>query len=272
MSAVARAGHYGAPAAPAPRPPKEAATAATAAPGMPVARLRGVSRRFGRHDVLHALDLDIHEGEFLALIGKSGSGKSTLLRVLSGLDNGAQGQIEADAHTGYVFQDARLVPWRRVWENVTLGHGASRATRRALAAALLREVGLEDRLDAYPAALSGGQAQRCALCRALLRRPRLLLLDEPFGALDALTRMQMQALVARLWADHGMAALLVTHDVEEALLLADRVLVLDQGRIASRHDIAMARPRNRTDPALQALRERLLGELGLGANGGPRAI
>ncbi|ALM87370.1 sulfonate ABC transporter ATP-binding protein [Bordetella sp. N] len=225
-----------------------------------MAWLHKVSRNFDGRAVLQDVSLDLNEGEFIALIGKSGSGKSTLLRILSGLDGQAQGHIEAAPRTGYVFQDARLVPWKRVWENITLGVAAGRTARRAMAVDLLREVGLEDRVDAYPATLSGGQAQRCALCRALLREPRLLLLDEPFGALDALTRMQMQTLVAGLWARHRMAALLVTHDVEEALLLADRVLVLDQGRIVSSLTVTLPRPRSRTLPALQVLRERLLQE------------
>jgi len=228
-----------------------------------VVRMRGVGRRFDGRDVLAQIDLDIAQGEFVALIGRSGSGKSTLLRILSGLDTGASGSVEADPGTGYVFQDARLVPWRRVWENITLGMRVSRKERREIAAEALAEVWLADKVDAYPATLSGGQAQRVAICRALLRRPRLLLLDEPFGALDALTRMQMQTLVAGLWSRHRMAALLVTHDVEEAILLADRVLVLDQGRIIARQDIHLPRPRSRTQADILPMREQLLSGLGL---------
>lgn len=228
-----------------------------------VVRMRGVSRRFDGRDVLAQIDLDIRPGEFIALIGRSGSGKSTLLRILSGLDHGAIGTVHVEKGAGYVFQDARLVPWKRVWENITLGMRASRKERRRVAAEALAEVWLEDKIDAYPGTLSGGQAQRVAICRALLRRPRLLLLDEPFGALDALTRMQMQTLVADLWVRHRMAALLVTHDVEEAILLADRVLVLDQGRIVARHDIRLPRPRSRTQADILPLREQLLSGLGL---------
>jgi sulfonate transport system ATP-binding protein len=225
--------------------------------------MRDVNRRFDDHDVLAQIDLDIKEGEFIALIGRSGSGKSTLLRILSGLDTGAGGTVHADPSTGYVFQDARLVPWKRVWENITLGLRASRQERRRIAAEVLAEVWLDDKIDAYPATLSGGQAQRVAICRALLRHPRLLLLDEPFGALDALTRMQMQTLVASLWTRHRMAALLVTHDVEEAILLADRILVLEQGRIIARHDVNLPRPRSRTQADILPLREKLLAGLGL---------
>ncbi|MBV7482028.1 ABC transporter ATP-binding protein [Bordetella sp. BOR01] len=228
-----------------------------------VVHMRGVGRRFDGRDVLAQIDLDIGQGEFVALIGRSGSGKSTLLRILSGLDTGASGSVQADLNAGYVFQDARLVPWKRVWENITLGLRAPRRKRREIAAAALAEVWLADKIDAYPATLSGGQAQRVAICRALLRRPRLLLLDEPFGALDALTRMQMQTLVADLWTRHRMAALLVTHDVEEAILLADRVLVLEQGRIVARHDIRLPRPRSRTQADILPLREQLLDGLGL---------
>jgi sulfonate transport system ATP-binding protein len=229
----------------------------------PVVRMQGVNRRFDGRDVLAQIDLNINEGEFIALIGRSGSGKSTLLRILSGLDTGAIGTVQADASTGYVFQDARLVPWKRVWENITLGLRASRRERRRIAAEVLAEVWLDDKIDAYPATLSGGQAQRVAICRALLRKPRLLLLDEPFGALDALTRMQMQTLVASLWTRHRMATLLVTHDVEEAILLADRVLVLEQGRIIARHDVGLPRPRSRTQADILPLREKLLAGLGL---------
>ena len=228
-----------------------------------VLRLAGVRRRFGDRVILDNIDLDILDDEFVALIGRSGSGKSTILRILGGLDQGAEGEIQADTAIGYVFQDARLVPWRRVWQNVTLGVAGSAAQRKSKAELALAEVGLADRLDAWPAVLSGGEAQRVALARALLQEPRLLLLDEPFGALDALTRMQMHRLLMDLHARHRFTTLLVTHDVEEAALLSDRVLVLQDGRIAAAHRVDWPRPRRRNDPRLLPVRSTLLNSLGL---------
>lgn len=244
-------------------PPFEPSESPASADSAPVVTLHGVHREFDGRPALAGIDLALRPGEFVALIGKSGSGKSTLLRIISGLDKHASGALEAPANPGYVFQDARLVPWRRVWENVTLGMRIPRQRRRDIALRALSEVLLEDKADAFPSTLSGGQAQRAAICRALLRQPRLLLLDEPFGALDALTRMQMQTLVATLWTRHRMSTLLVTHDVEEAILLADRILVLDQGRLIASHHIDLPRPRRRVQPEILPLRERLLNDLGL---------
>lgn len=224
-------------------------------------RIRGAGRAFGSRTVLGGVDLDIAPGEFVALLGASGSGKSTLLRGIGGLDRGFSGSFEVPGSKAIVFQEHRLIPWINVWRNVVLGvDGATKA--RALAA--LEEVGLTAKADAWPATLSGGEAQRVALARALVRNPELLLLDEPFGALDALTRLKVQALVARLWTLHRQSVLLVTHDVEEALLLADRALVLRAGRIAESFDITVARPRSVVDPEFSALRRRLL--LALGVN------
>ncbi|MBF6076420.1 ABC transporter ATP-binding protein [Nocardia beijingensis] len=224
-------------------------------------RIRGAGRAFGGRTVLGGVDLDIEPGEFVALLGASGSGKSTLLRGIGGLDRGFSGSFEVPGSKAIVFQEHRLIPWINVWRNVVLGvDGATKA--RALAA--LEEVGLTAKADAWPATLSGGEAQRVALARALVRNPELLLLDEPFGALDALTRLKVQALVARLWTLHRQSVLLVTHDVEEALLLADRALVLRAGRIAESFDITVARPRSVVDPEFSALRRRLL--LALGVN------
>ena len=189
---------------------------------------RGIRRAFGDHVVLSDVDITIARGEVVALLGGSGSGKSTLLRVLAGLDAAATGEIRRAGRGAVVFQEHRLLPWKRVAANV--GLGLPSAQRHRVAAAL-DEVGLADRDRAWPAELSGGQAQRVAFARALVREPDLLLLDEPFGALDALTRMRMQALFRRLRDEHGFAALFVTHDVDEALLLADRILVLDRGVI-----------------------------------------
>ncbi|WP_067807218.1 ABC transporter ATP-binding protein [Nocardia beijingensis] len=224
-------------------------------------RIRGAGRAFGGRTVLGGVDLDIAPGEFVALLGASGSGKSTLLRGIGGLDRGFSGSFEVPGSKAIVFQEHRLIPWINVWRNVVLGvDGATKA--RALAA--LEEVGLTAKANAWPATLSGGEAQRVALARALVRNPELLLLDEPFGALDALTRLKVQALVARLWTLHRQSVLLVTHDVEEALLLADRALVLRAGRIAESFDITVARPRSVVDPEFSALRRRLL--LALGVN------
>ncbi|MGV9723525.1 ABC transporter ATP-binding protein [Nocardia beijingensis] len=224
-------------------------------------RIRGAGRAFGGRTVLGGVDLDIAPGEFVALLGASGSGKSTLLRGIGGLDRGFSGSFEVPGSKAIVFQEHRLIPWINVWRNVVLGvDGATKA--RALAA--LEEVGLTAKADAWPATLSGGEAQRVALARALVRNPELLLLDEPFGALDALTRLKVQALVARLWTLYRQSVLLVTHDVEEALLLADRALVLRAGRIAESFDITVARPRSVVDPEFSALRRRLL--LALGVN------
>ncbi len=223
-------------------------------------RVAGLVRQFGGHRVLDDLYLHLAEGEFVALLGRSGSGKTTLLRTLAGLDPApADARVEVPEPTAVVFQEPRLLPWRPVWQNVALGLAGADARGRADAA--LREVELGHRLDAWPATLSGGEAQRAALARALVREPRLLLLDEPFAALDALTRMRMHALVLELWRRHAPTTLIVTHDVDEALLLADRVLVLEAGRITTDFPVGLGRPR---DPAaFGALRARLLRALGV---------
>ncbi len=231
--------------------------------GEPAVRIRGLTRRFGGPAVLDALDLDIAPGEFVALLGRSGSGKTTLLRTLAQLDPVVEGSVTAPDRRAVVFQEARLLPWRRVWENVALGLRASEPKQLALAA--LQEVGLSHRVDAWPATLSGGEAQRAGLARALVREPELLLLDEPFAALDALTRLKMQGMVAELWRRHRCAVLLVTHDVDEALLLADRVMVLEHGRIATALTIDSPRPRRMSDPAIEAWRTHLLEALGVHA-------
>ncbi len=224
-------------------------------------RVRGVVRRLGAHTVLDGLDLDIADNAFVALVGRSGSGKTTLLRCLAGLDPVQGGELALPRSRVMVFQEPRLLPWRRVWQNVTLG--LARPDAYARAAAALAEVELTDRLDAWPVTLSGGEAQRVGLARALVRDPDLLLLDEPFASLDALTRLRMQALVASIWARRRPSVLLVTHDVDEALLLADRVLVLDGGRIAHEVAVKLDRPRHHASPALEPLRARLLGALGV---------
>ncbi len=222
---------------------------------------RGLRRSFGDRPVLDDLDLTIGRGEFVALLGRSGSGKTTLLRALAGLDDGVEGALTRPEARAVVFQEARLLPWKRVDENVALGlPGADARTRAADA---LREVGLEHRAGAWPLTLSGGEAQRAGLARAIVRAPELLLLDEPFAALDALTRLRMQDLVADLWRRHRCAVLLVTHDVDEAIRLADRILLLDRGRIALDHAVDIGHPRRHDNPALARLRETLLDALGV---------
>ena len=228
----------------------------------PAVRVRNFTRRFGEAAVLQDLDLEIAKGEFVALLGRSGSGKTTLLRTLAGIDAAPGHEVLTPAARAVVFQDARLLPWKKVWRNVALGLKGGDIRVRAEAA--LTEVGLEHRLDAWPATLSGGEAQRASLARALVRDPGLLLLDEPFAALDALTRLRMHDLVLSLWRRHAPAVLLVTHDVDEAVLLADRVLVLEGGRIAAEERIDLPRPRA-GDGAFQEVRARLLSRLGVEA-------
>jgi sulfonate transport system ATP-binding protein len=242
--------------------PRVRAFAAVEAAPAPTVRLKGFTRRFGDNVVIDGLDLTIAPGEFVALLGASGSGKTTLLRTLAGLDNAAGQDVTTPDARAVVFQDARLLPWKKVWRNVALG--LKDKDVRARAEAALREVGLGHRLDAWPSTLSGGEAQRTALARALVREPALLLLDEPFAALDALTRLKMHDLVLSLWREHRPSVLLVTHDVDEAIALADRVLVLDKGRIAVEERIGLERPRQ-PDARFHAIRRRLLGHLGVDA-------
>jgi sulfonate transport system ATP-binding protein len=231
-------------------------------------RIRGLTRAFGGPRVLDELDLDLTAGSFTALLGPSGSGKSTLLRTLAGLDTAPEGVVQVPDRRAVVFQEPRLLPWKRVWRNVALGLRVPEAQKRAQEA--LGELGLSHRLDAWPMTLSGGEAQRVALARALVRDPKLMLLDEPFAALDALTRLRMQALVSELWQSRRLTVLLVTHDVDEALLLADRAVVLRDGRIGADVAIPLGRPRHHGDRAFIRLRQRLLSELGVDETGAER--
>ncbi len=225
-------------------------------------QVRGLVRRYDDRAVLDGVDLDIAPGEFVALLGKSGSGKSTLLRALAGLDSGVDGsgELVVPTNVSVVFQDSRLLPWARVLDNVVLGLGGASSDRGRTS---LAEVGLAGREQAWPNELSGGEQQRVALARSLVREPELLLADEPFGALDALTRLKMHVLLRKLCAAHQPAVLLVTHDVDEAIVLADRVIVLDEGQIVASESISLSTPRSPADPGFAAVRSRLLDALGV---------
>jgi sulfonate transport system ATP-binding protein len=232
--------------------------------------LRNVTKAFGSHTVLHGIDLDIPPGQFVAIVGRSGCGKSTLLRLLAGLDQPSSGRIEIDDRSSLwrdrvrlMFQEPRLLPWQRVAANVEVGlsHAPSGADRRRQAVEALAQVGLSGREAAWPAILSGGQKQRVALARALVSHPRILAFDEPLGALDALTRIEMQALIEQVWEDKGFTAIVVTHDVTEAVALADRILLLDAGRVAMDVTVDLPRPRRRGDQAAAAIEGRILDRL-----------
>ena len=221
----------------------------------------GVAKSYGKRRVLEDIDLDIAPGEFVALVGRSGCGKSTLLRLLAGLESATRGALRlgdgaSRPDVRIMFQDARLLPWKRVIDNVALGLGGSDAASRAREA--LDQVGLLDRECDWPAVLSGGQRQRVALARALVHGPRLLLLDEPLGALDALTRIEMHALIEQLWRQQGFTALLVTHDVAEAVALADRVLLIEDHRITLDERVPLPRPRSRGHAPFAAFEDRVL--------------
>jgi sulfonate transport system ATP-binding protein len=234
--------------------------------------IRGLRKWYGQNHVLRGIDLDIHAGEFVAIVGRSGCGKSTLLRLLLGLEQPSDGRlrlsegIDQNPQSGSVrimFQEPRLLPWASVLENVEVGSGRQLTSKNAheRAVATLREVGLEDRRADWPAVLSGGQKQRVALARALVSHPRLLAFDEPLGALDALTRISMQRLIERVWLDQRFAAIMVTHDVAEAVTLADRVLIIEDGQIGLDHRIDLPRPRERGSPEVAALEGKILAEL-----------
>jgi sulfonate transport system ATP-binding protein len=241
--------------------------------------LDGVTRAFGAHEVLGGVNLTVRHGEVVALLGVSGSGKSTLLRLAGGLDRPTSGQVRIDGEplrgidprTAFVFQEARLLPWRSLAGNIALGlpPNTEKAAGRARVHDLLTQVGLDGFADHRPRGVSGGMAQRAALARALARNPGVLLLDEPFGALDALTRLKMQNLLLDLLDEFPTTVLLVTHDVEESLLLADRIALLggasDERGAHFVHELTVPvpRPRDRGDPRLAELRVDLLERLGV---------
>jgi sulfonate transport system ATP-binding protein len=249
----------------------EAASQATRGLGLSI---RGLVKAFDGEPVIRGIDLDIPAGQSVAIVGKSGCGKSTLLRLIMGLETPTAGTIhrvgpDAETSARFIFQEPRLLPWASVLDNVAVGLGraGSRAARREAARKALAEVALDGRGDAWPSVLSGGQKQRVALARALVSRPRLLALDEPLGALDALTRIAMQGLVERVWQQQRFTALLVTHDVSEAITLADRILLIEDGRIALDIDVPLPRPRRRGSPAFAALEQQVLDRL-FGVEGG----
>jgi sulfonate transport system ATP-binding protein len=230
--------------------------------------IRALRKAFGDNEVLRGIDLHIRAGQFVAIVGRSGCGKSTLLRLIAGLETASAGTVsfgeEARAEDVRVmFQEPRLLPWARVLSNVEVGLGRERASPDAQARAenALVEVGLGDKRSQWPSVLSGGQKQRVALARALVSHPRVLAFDEPLGALDALTRISMQRLLERVWRDQGFTAILVTHDVSEAVALADRVLVIEDGRIAHDASVDIPRPRQRGSAALAALEGSILKNL-----------
>jgi sulfonate transport system ATP-binding protein len=235
--------------------------------GLPLG-IRGLHKSFGNHEVLRGIDLHIPAGQFVAIVGKSGCGKSTLLRLIAGLESIDAGSISLGEEARpedvrVMFQEPRLLPWARVLANVEVGLGRGRASVDAhgWAEHALTEVGLAEKRTQWPSVLSGGQKQRVALARALVSNPRVLAFDEPLGALDALTRISMQRLLERVWRDQGFTAILVTHDVSEAVALADRVLVIEDGRIAHDVTVNVPRPRERGSIDLAQLEGSILSHL-----------
>lgn len=214
--------------------------------------VKGLKKQFNDAMVLHDINLNVRPGEFLAIVGRSGCGKSTLLRLISGLEQATEGGVYLDEDkvkginldTRFIFQEARLLPWKSVVDNVRIG---TENKDKDVALKALKDVGLEEKANEWPSVLSGGQKQRVSLARALAGNTRLLLLDEPLGALDALTRIEMQQLIENLWAEKGFTVILVTHDVSEAVALADRVILIEKGKITMDTEISLARPRNRNN-------------------------
>jgi sulfonate transport system ATP-binding protein len=229
-------------------------------------RIKNVSIAFAGRTVLENFDVEIAAGEFVAIVGRSGCGKSTLLRSVVGLETPQTGTIilgdiaehNHQPDVRVMFQDSRLLPWRRILPNVMLGLEPALVPQ---ARKVLAQVGLAERANDWPATLSGGQRQRVALARALVHDPNLLLLDEPLGSLDALTRIEMQQLIEDVWRSRGFTAMLVTHDVAEAISLADRVILIEGGRVALDEVVNLTRPRTRGTVRFAALEERILGRV-----------
>lgn len=234
----------------------------TAIAAAPLIELSGLSKQFGSQVILDDFALTVRKGEFVALLGRSGTGKTTLLRILAGLEDATSGHLRITRRSSVVFQESRLIQAQRVWKNVVLSTSRSDAVyRRAIEA--LTEVGLADKAKAWPKSLSGGEAQRVGLARALFRSPDLLLLDEPFGALDAFTRRTAQDLVTTLWQEHQVGVLLVTHDIEEAVLLADRIVVLGHGTTQADIPVHLDRPRDVTSAEFNDIKRAVLNSLAI---------
>ena len=246
---------------------------------MPLLEITGVSKRYApqggkSHVALEAIDLSVEPGGIVSLVGTSGCGKSTLLRIVAGLEKPSTGAVRVSGvevvspsrDVGLVFQEPRLLPWMSVRQNVRLAlHDLPRGEQDPLIDAVLEKVGLGHFADVWPHQLSGGMAQRAAIARALVRRPNLLLLDEPFSALDSFTRQQLQEHLIQLWEDGGFTMVFVTHDIEEAVALSDRIIVLrgQPGRVVGDHRIALPRPRGRSTPEFLALKDTIIGQLRL---------
>jgi sulfonate transport system ATP-binding protein len=227
-------------------------------------KVTGLTKTFDRNQVLKQLDLEIAPGEFIAIVGRSGGGKSTLLRIIAGFDRPTEGGVFIDGeplkgrnrNARTMFQEARLLPWQKVLDNVGLGLNKDNWRQRAHQA--LEQVGLADRAKDFPAVLSGGQKQRVALARALAREPRILLLDEPLGALDALTRIEMQRLIEGIWQEQRFSTFLITHDVDEAIMLADRIILIEDGQVTMDKRVSLPRPRKRKDQEFLTIAEEVL--------------
>ena len=230
-------------------------------------KVMGLTKTYGSNQVLQSLDLEIAPGEFVVVVGRSGGGKSTLLRIVAGFERPTDGGVLMDGEplkgrnrcARVMFQNPRLLPWETVVENV--GLGLNKKDWRQKAEKALKQVGLAQRALDWPAVLSGGQKQRVALARALVREPRLLMLDEPLGALDALTRIEMQRLIETIWQEKKFTAFLITHDVDEAVMLGDRILLIDNGQITMDTRVSLPRPRKRKDQEFVTLAEKVLERL-----------
>jgi sulfonate transport system ATP-binding protein len=218
-----------------------------------ILELSSVQKSFGHHQVLKNIELKVNKGDFIAIVGKSGCGKSTLLRIIAGLESPSTGVLfvngkalnERNLLAKIMFQDGRLLPWKTVQQNIGLG---LKKGSQVKINTLLDQVGLLERANDWPSVLSGGQKQRVALARALVHEPELLLLDEPLGALDALTRIEMHQLIEDLWKEKEFTAILVTHDVEEAVALANRVIIIEDGQIVMHQTVSLSYPRQRDNP------------------------
>ncbi len=236
------------------------------ATGIPL-EIKELSKKFGDKEVLKNLNLSIPAGQFVVIVGKSGCGKSTLLRLLAGLEGKTTGEISQNGHevvassdVRVMFQEDRLLPWLSIIDNVGVGTGLAKGWQLHAQRAL-QQVGLIDRAKEWPSVLSGGQKQRVSLARALSANPKLLLLDEPLGALDALTRIEMQKLVEDLWLAKKNTAVLVTHDVSEAIILADRIILIEEGQVALDLAVQLPRPRVRSHETFLEIEELLLNRL-----------